>query len=101
MEIVLILWLACGVICYFVMKSKEYPNDACLLHGVIGFLLGFIWLIVVICKKPYQQGTAAATNLQAATNPYDDLEKLSKLHTDGILNDEEFAKLKADCLAKI
>ena len=101
MELLLILWLACGVICYFIMKSKGYPNDACLLHGVGGFLLGFIWLIVDICKKPDSQEMSSSANMSTLSSPYDDLEKLAKLHTDGVLTDDEFAKLKADCLAKI
>ena len=50
MATVLILWLLCGVLCYFIMKSKGYPNDTCLMNGVGGVLLGFIWLIVVLCK---------------------------------------------------
>lgn len=99
MEIVLILlWLACGVICYFIMKSKGYSNDACLLHGVGGFFLGFIWLIVDLCKKPNEQGTASPSNVHAASNLYNDLEKLSKLHVDGVLSNEEFTKLKENCL---
>lgn len=97
----LILWLACGVVCYFIMKSKGYPNDSCLLHGVGGFLLGFIWLIVDICKEPCQQGVSSTMNASIASSPYDDLEKLAKLHTDGVLTDEEFSKMKSDCLAKI
>lgn len=51
MATVLILWLLCGVLCYFIMKSKGYPNDTCLMNGVGGVLLGFIWLVVVLCKK--------------------------------------------------
>ena len=35
------------------------------------------------------------------TNPYEDLEKLAELHERGVINDEEFAKLKADCLEKM
>ena len=35
------------------------------------------------------------------TNPYEELEKLAKLHEQGVVNDEEFAKMKADILAKM
>lgn len=38
---------------------------------------------------------------KSASNVYDDLEKISKLHDQGIISDEEFAKMKADCLAKM
>jgi len=36
-----------------------------------------------------------------AADPYADLEKLAKLHEQGVLNDEEFAKMKADCMSKL
>lgn len=32
---------------------------------------------------------------------FDDLEKLAKLHNDGILSDEEFSKMKSDILSRI
>lgn len=35
----IILWLLCSVICYQIMKSKGYPNDTCLKHGIGGFFL--------------------------------------------------------------
>ena len=38
---------------------------------------------------------------QSAGNPYEDLEKLAKLREQGVLNEEEFAKMKAECLAKM
>ncbi|MBO4915952.1 MAG: NINE protein [Oscillospiraceae bacterium] len=50
--------------------------------------------------SPYEDDTCAAP-AQPATNPYDDLEKLAKLHEQGVINDEEFAKMKADCLSKM
>lgn len=51
---------------------------------------------------PYDDDTKAApAPVQPATTPYDELEKLSKLHKAGILTDEEFAKAKSDCLAKM
>lgn len=36
-----------------------------------------------------------------AVDPYDELEKLAKLHDAGVLTDEEFAKVKSNCLAKM
>lgn len=36
-----------------------------------------------------------------AASTYDDLEKIAKLHDQGILNDQEFAKMKADLIAKL
>lgn len=34
-------------------------------------------------------------------DPYEELKKLAQLKEQGILNEEEFNKLKADCLSKI
>ena len=36
-----------------------------------------------------------------AVNPYESLDKLSKLHDQGVLTDEEFAAMKAECLSKM
>ena len=51
--VLIILWLLCSVICYQIMKSKGYPNDTCLKHGIGGFFLGLIWVIVDLCKESY------------------------------------------------
>ena len=52
--------------------------------------------------SPYDDGaTAAPAQAQKLTSSYDDLEKIAKLHEQGILSDEEYAKMKADCLAKL
>lgn len=45
--------------------------------------------------------TVVSTPTQPKSSVYDELEKISKLHTDGVLNDEEFEKMKADLLAKL
>ena len=55
--------------------------------------------------SPYEEDAAktANTNVRAAaaSSSYDDLEKLSKLHDQGVLNDEEYEKMKKDILAKM
>lgn len=52
--------------------------------------------------SPYDDDTAAApAQAQKSASSYEDLEKIAKLHEQGILSDEEFAKMKADCLAKL
>lgn len=43
------------------------------------------------------QPTVAAPS----SNPYEELQKLAQLKEQGILSEEEFAKMKADCLAKM
>lgn len=50
--------------------------------------------------SPYNDDTKGFP-APVAENPFEDLEKLAKLHEQGVLTDEEFNKLKADCLAKI
>ena len=51
---------------------------------------------------PYEDDTKAApVQPQATVTPYEELEKLSNLHKSGVLTDEEFAKAKSDCLAKM
>jgi len=46
-------------------------------------------------------GTPAPAQVQSNSSPFEELEKLSKLHEAGILSDEEFTKMKANCLAKM
>lgn len=43
-------------------------------------------------KKAVQQG---------ASNVYDDLKKLADLHSQGVLDDVEYEKMKADLMAKL
>ena len=35
------------------MKSKGYPKDTCINHGIGGFFLGVIWLIVDLFMCSY------------------------------------------------
>lgn len=53
---------------------------------------------------PYEEETRSAAvqaQLQPSKDPYAELEKLNTLHEQGVLTDEEFTKMKADCLANI
>lgn len=50
---------------------------------------------------PYDDDTKATPAPVATANPYEDLEKLAKLHEQGVLTDEEYNKMKQDCLAKM
>jgi len=47
----------------------------------------------VVTSAPAQQNSDSAA--------FDNLEKIAKLHEQGVLSDEEFAKMKADLLAKV
>lgn len=51
----------------------------------------------------YEEDAARATTARATTSAsaYDDLEKLAKLHKEGVLNDEEFDKMKQDLLTRM
>lgn len=42
-----------------------------------------------------------STNATKTSSAFDDLEKITKLHEQGVLDDEEYKKLKADILSKI
>ena len=109
----LILWLLCSVVCYFIMKSKGYPNNTCLKHGIGGFFLGLIWVIVVLCKRDYAQQPVSAQPVipsnVSQNHTTDDsqmlwmeqLGKLSELKDAGIITEEEFAQKKAEILKKI
>lgn len=48
----------------------------------------------------YEDDRKAPTT-QPSTNPYDELEKISKLYKAGVLTDDEYTKAKNDCLRKI
>ena len=40
-------------------------------------------------------------NVAHTADPYEELKKLGQLKEQGIITEEEFAKMKADCLKKI
>ena len=52
----------------------------------------------------YDSFVAHTNNTVPATpaiDPYDELDKLAKLHKAGVLTDDEFAKAKSNCLARM
>lgn len=53
--------------------------------------------------SPYEDVNSGAvqTASRNTVDPFAELEKLKGLHEQGIITDEEFAKLKADILAKV
>lgn len=90
--ICLILWLACGVINYFVVKSKGYPNRVCLTYGVCGFLFGFVALIFALCKKPFTNDPMLIV---------EELGKLAELKENGAISEADFEVQKSkllDCI---
>lgn len=100
---VLIIWMACGVICYGVMKSKGYPNNECLGNGVGGFVGGFVWLIVCLVKKPYG-GTGELPQPKGkpdSDNTVEQLGKLAQLRDSGVITETEFEEKKKELLKRI
>ena len=86
----LILWLMCGVLCYFIAKSKGYPDSECFGNAVGGFLGGIIWLIVVMLKKPFdKQAEMEGKSLSAIES----LGRLSDMRQRGIISEEEYNML--------
>ena len=78
-----------------------------------GGVFGVMWIIDIINiangKLQPADGSGYSTenfgtNIQSKINksdPYEELRKLGQLKESGILTEEEFNKMKADCLAKI
>ncbi len=79
-----------------------------------GGCFGILWILDIINiatgkllpadGSPYNSDSFAATSAPPAKSAGEysgDLEKLAKLHKEGVLTDEEFAKMKADILAKM
>ena len=57
------------------------PNKSCLCGTHVTF------------QRPVQQ--------QPQTDPYEELKKLTDLYEQGVLTDEEYARLKAECLSRV
>ena len=78
-----------------------------------GGVFGVMWIIDIINiangklqpadGSGYSTDNFGATSKPAttATDPYEELKKLTQLKEQGILTEEEFKKLKANCLSKI
>lgn len=75
-----------------------------------GGVFGVLWILDIINiatgklqpadGSGYSDHTGAKAP-EAAPDPYEDLKKLAQLKEQGILTEEEFAKLKADCMERI
>ena len=90
-----IIW---GVVAKAVVTNKGY-EDKGTKYFWLGFFFSFIPVIVAATKpnRNMTQQTSAVKN----TSAFEDLEKLAKLKEQGVLSDEEYNKLKADCLARM
>ena len=75
-----------------------------------GGCFGILWILDIINiasgKLQPADGSgysdaSGATAQAPVTNPYDDLKKIAQLKEQGVITEKEYAKLKADCLAKL
>lgn len=78
-----------------------------------GGCFGILWIIDIVNiatgkllpadGSAYYDDLGAKSNVtqQAVGTAYDELEKVAKLHEQGVLTDDEFAKMKADLLEKM
>lgn len=98
MAMLLILWLFCGVISYFISKSKGYPEKDCLTQGVLGFLFGFFSLLYNLFRAPYNN----ETSLQAASiTTLNELGKLAERRINGQVSDQEYETLITGLIEKL
>lgn len=82
-----------------------------ILKLLTGGVFGIMWLIDLIniaCGnlKPadgsdYQEAANNYNRPNTSSSVYDDLNKINELHKQGVINDEEFDKMKKDLLGKI
>ena len=76
-----------------------------------GGCFGILWILDIINiasgklqsadGSGYSDDSNAAAPKANTTDPYDELKKIAQLKEQGIINEEEYAKMKADCLAKL
>lgn len=76
-----------------------------------GGCFGILWIIDIINiasgklqpadGSGYAEGNGGNVQQAAKNNPYEDLKNLAELKERGVLTEEEYAKLKADCLARM
>ena len=95
------------------MKDK---TTAIILSALLGGLgvggcFGILWILDIVNiasgklqpadGSGYSDTSNAAAPKATAIDPYDELKKIAQLKEQGIINEEEYAKMKADCLAKL
>lgn len=77
-----------------------------------GGVFGVMWIIDIINiangKLQPADGSGYADNYRVSSkpattcaDPYEELKKLAQLKEQGVLTEDEYTKLKADCLSKI
>ena len=114
MNTVLLRWLSIisiGLVfqCFFGLGTRSINQSKGYEGGFAwGFFLGIIGIVIVACKennqtKTKQHGESSATTSSsiAFDSKAGELERLGKLHNDGILTDAEFAEAKKKLISKM
>lgn len=76
-----------------------------------GGVFGILWLVDLIRiatgsllpanGMQYEDAQPVGTNPSTASNAYDDLTKIAELYKAGAITEEEYEKMKADCMARM
>ena len=90
-----IIW---GVVAKAVVTNKGY-EDKGTKYFWLGFFFSFIPVIVAATKT--NRNLISQTSGAPTSSAYDDLVKLAKLKEQGAITEEEYNKLKGDCLARM
>ena len=90
-----VIW---GVVAKAIVKNKGYEEEGTK-YFWLGFFFSFIPAIVAATKT--NRNIVPQTSAAPTSSAYDDLEKLARLKEQGAISDEEYNKLKADCLARL
>lgn len=86
-----------------------------ILKLLTGGVFGIVYLIDIIriatgslapadgspYEEDYQKSHAIQAPVAPAANVYDDLQKIANLHSQGVLSDAEYERMKADLMRKI
>ena len=90
----LIVGVICGFVCIYIASSRGMEGGF-----LWGFFLGIIG-IAIVALKPNDQIQKVSSSITTG-NDIDNLIKLSQLKEQGIISEEEFSEMKADCMSKI
>lgn len=97
------LWIGSIVVCYLVAEKKGRDTG----WAVIALVFGPIAAIVLLCLPSLtpEEAAPSSTSSKVPSIPkslqnLEELEKLGQLKEKGVLNDEEFLKMKADVIKR-
>lgn len=88
----IVVSIICGAICKAISSGRGMDG---------GFWWGFwLWIIgiIVVAVRPNENKSVP---ILPASSPYEDLERLANLKAQGVLSEEEYNKMKAECLSRM